>query len=201
MATGTSVSLGRRGDGETGPWTSLAPPLIGGASGLSTGWPGRGPDCSRGLTPPGGACWNWGSSQVFQPSVHGDRKQEPRFGQVLKLISRPDHVPPAPRTQPFRVALIVVFLPYGLTKITEHLLVPVRKEIIRAGPPICVLDHLVGKGTVGCGGGLMDGTVMEAHAEAVSLREEPPSLSWEVREGRLQVVTLCRSLKGGQESA
>ena len=34
----------------------------------------------------------------------------------------------------------------------------VRNEIIRSGPLLCVLDHLVGKGTVGCGGGPMDGT-------------------------------------------
>lgn len=46
----------------------------------------------------------------------------------------------------------------------------------------------------------MDRAVMEAHAEVVSLREEPPGFSWEVREGCLQEVALC-SLKDGQESA
>lgn len=77
----------------------------------------------------------------------------------------------------------------------------VRTEIIRLWPLVGVVYHLVGKGTVGCGEGLMDRAVMEAHAEVVSLREEPPSLSWEVREGCLQEVALCRSLKDGQESA
>lgn len=70
----------------------------------------------------------------------------------------------------------------------------VRTEIIRLRPLVGIVDHLVGKGTVGCGGGPMDRAVMEAHAEVVSL-------SWEVREGCLQEVALCRSLKDGQESA
>lgn len=43
----------------------------------------------------------------------------------------------------------------------------------------------------------MDGTVMEAYAEVVSLREEPPSLPGRSGRGCLQ-VTQSRSLKGGQ---
>lgn len=42
---------------------------------------------------------------------------------------------------------------------------------------------------------------MEVHSEVVSLREESPSLAWEVKEGCLQEVALCRSSKDGQGSA
>lgn len=43
--------------------------------------------------------------------------------------------------------------------------------------------------------------LMEVHSEVVSLREESPSLAWEVKEGCLQEVALCRSSKDGQGSA